>query len=155
MANTTATKPQNSTTSYGADVGRSVAYGALGGLVGGVIFGMMMSMLGMIQMVAMLVGSEALIVGWGLHLAISVFIGATFGLIAKTQLTNWGAGIGLGIGYGVFWWILGALILMPAKMGMPVFALNTMAWQSLMGHMVFGLVMGVVAVALTRQSSKG
>ncbi len=61
----------------------------------------------------------------------------------------------LGIGYGIFWWILGALVLMPTKLGMPIFAINTVAWQSLMGHMVFGLVMGAVAVALARQSSKG
>lgn len=154
MANATAVAPKTTPQSTETGVGQAIAYGALGGMVGGMVFGMMMSMLGMIQSVAMLVGSEALIVGWAAHMAISVFIGATFGVIAKSQLANWGVGIGIGVAYGVFWWVLGALILMPAKMGMPVFQFDTMAWQSLMGHMVFGLVMGAVAVALARQSSK-
>lgn len=135
-----------------AGLGRSIAFGAIGGLAGGVIFGMMMSMLGVIRTVALLAGSESVAVGWGVHLAISVFIGATFGLLAKAKLTSWGAGIGLGVAYGMFWWVLGGLILMPARLGMPVFVFDTMAWQSLMGHMIFGLVLGAVTVALTRQS---
>ncbi len=151
MTNTTTAQAATKPASYSADLSRSVAFGAIGGLAGGVIFGMMMSMLGMIGMIAMMVGSESVVVGWGVHLAISVFIGATFGLLAKSKLTSWGAGIGLGVAYGVVWWVLGALILMPTKLGMPVFMINTMAWQSLMGHMIFGLVLGVVAVALTRK----
>lgn len=155
MANTTTTlTPQATQPRAVNDYARSVVFGAVGGLAGGVVFGMMMSMLDMIKMVAMLAGSESITVGWGLHLAISVFIGATFGLLAKPKLMSWGVGIGLGVMYGVFWWVLGALILMPAKMGMPVFVINTMAWQSLMGHMVFGLVLGTVAVALTRKMSR-
>jgi len=48
----------------------------------------------------------------------------------------------LGMGYGVIWWVLGALILMPAKLGMGVFTFNTMAWQSLMGHLIYGALLG-------------
>jgi hypothetical protein len=33
---------------------------------------------------------------------------------------------------------------MPAKLGMPVLQLNTTAWQSLMGHLLYGLVLGIV-----------
>ncbi len=154
MANTTTVAPKTTSTTTETSIGQAAIYGALGGIVGGMVFGMMMSMLGMIETIAMLVGSEALIVGWAAHMAISVFIGATFGVIARAQLTSWGTGIGIGVAYGMFWWVLGALVLMPARLGMPVFQFNTMAWQSLMGHMVFGLVMGAGAVALARQSSR-
>jgi len=152
MTSTTTVQDVSKPASNTIDLTRSAIYGAIGGLAGGVIFGMMMSMLGMIGMVAMLVGSKSVAVGWMVHLAISVFIGITFALLAKAKLSSWGAGIGLGVAYGMFWWVLGALILMPVKTGMPTFEFNTTAWQSLMGHMVFGLVLGAVAVALTRKS---
>jgi len=145
-------KPATRTTQGSITYGQAAAYGAVGGLIGGMIFGMMMSMLDMIKMVAMMADSESIVDGWGLHLGISVFIGVTFGLLARKVLTSWGAGIAAAVGYGVFWWVLGALILMPARLGMPTFAFNTMAWQSLMGHMVFGLILGAVTVAIARRS---
>lgn len=49
----------------------------------------------------------------------------------------------LGIGYGVVWWILGPLLIMPAVMGMGVFMVNVMTLQSLLGHLLFGLVLGL------------
>jgi hypothetical protein len=33
---------------------------------------------------------------------------------------------------------------MPAKLGMDVFMFNTMAWQSLVGHLIYGLLLGAV-----------
>ncbi|MDQ1306682.1 MAG: hypothetical protein QG671_2514 [Actinomycetota bacterium] len=140
-------------TDNSVDVSRRVVAGAAGGLVGGVVFGMMMQVMDMIPMVAMMVGSESIVVGWGLHLAISVALGVGFGLVSVRGLDSWGRGIGMGVGYGVAWWVMGALLLMPAKLGMPVFMLNTMAWQSLMGHMIFGAVLGVVAVAVIRKGA--
>jgi hypothetical protein len=131
-------------------VGRRAAAGALGGLLGGLAFGVMMQMMDMLPMVAMMVGSESVIVGWGVHLAISVTLGIGFGLVSVRGFGSWGRGIATGVGYGVVWWVLGALLAMPARLGMPVFALDTMAWQSLMGHMVFGAILGAGAVAVVR-----
>jgi len=59
---------------------------------------------------------------------------------------------GLGLGYGLVWWVLGALLLMPARLGMDVFVFDTTAWQSLMGHLIYGLFLGLVFAALTRRS---
>ncbi len=56
---------------------------------------------------------------------------------------------GYGLAYGVLWRVLGALIAMPATLGMPAFAVNTTAFQSLMGH----LVLGAVFVWTTRRAS--
>jgi hypothetical protein len=127
--------------------------GIVGGLAGGVVFGVMMQMMDMLPMVAMMVGSESVAVGWAVHLGISAILGAGFGLVGARLLGSWGVGILSGIGYGAIWWVLGALIAMPARLDMPTFNLNTMAWQSLMGHLVFGAILGAVAVALTRRNA--
>ncbi|MGH3837181.1 MAG: hypothetical protein ACRDSF_16000 [Pseudonocardiaceae bacterium] len=117
--------------------------GVAGGLAGGVVFGLLMQMMGMLPGVAMLVGSESIAAGWVVHLAISAFIGITYSLIFARWADRLAAGAVLGIGYGVVWWVLGALLIMPARMGMDVFMFNTMAWQSLLGHLLYGLVLGL------------
>ena len=118
--------------------------GVAGGLAGGIVFGMLMQMMGMIFMVMMLVGSKSVAMAWLVHLAISAFIGAIYALLFARYATGLVPVALTGIAYGAMWWVLGALVLMPARLGMEVFTLNTMAWQSLMGHLMFGLVLGVV-----------
>jgi len=125
--------------------------GALGGLAGGLVFGVLMQMMGMIGMIAMLVGSTSVAVGWVVHLAVSAFIGASFGVLLGSRATGLVPAVVLGMLYGLVWWVLGALIMMPARLGMPVFELNAMAWQSLAGHLMFGLVLGAVFFLLTRR----
>lgn len=154
MSASTATA-STSTVGQPVAIGRRVVAGAAGGLAGGVVFGVMLQMMGMIPMVAMLVGSESVVVGWAVHLAVSVALGIGFGLVAVRGLDRWGPGIGLGVAYGMAWWVLGALLLMPARLGMPTFVVDTTAWQSLMGHVVFGAVLGAVSVALVRSARSG
>jgi len=130
-----------------------LASGVAGGLAGGVMFGLLMQMMAMMPMVAMLVGSKSTAVGWLVHLAISGFAGAVFAVLIGRLATTWAKAAGLGMGYGIIWWVLGALLIMPARLGMDVFAFNTTAWQSLMGHLIFGLVLGLVFAALTRRGA--
>ncbi|MGH3713182.1 MAG: DUF6789 family protein [Micromonosporaceae bacterium] len=118
--------------------------GVVGGLTGGVIFGILMQMMGMMPMVAMLVGSKAVAVGWLVHLFNSALFGAIYAVLFGTWADRLGPGAGLGLVYGVIWWILGALLIMPLWLGMAAFQFNTMAWQSLMGHLLYGLALGVV-----------
>lgn len=125
-----------------------------GGLAGGVVFGMLMQMMGMIGMVAQLVGSTSTPVGWIVHLVISAAIGGGFGLVGARFLTRTPAAIAAGAVYGMAWWVLGPLLLMPAKLGMPLFHLDSTAGQSLMGHLVFGMVLGAVAAVITRRRAR-
>lgn len=141
----------NTSTTTGRDIEREVIAGVVGGVAGGMVFGMAMQMMGMIPSIAALVGHTGLVSGWAVHLLISMILGAGFGLVAGRMLTTWGRGLLLGIGYGMVWWVLGALLLMPARLGMPVFQFTTMAWQSLMGHMMFGAILGLVSVAIVRR----
>ena len=134
-------------------VNRGIA-GVVGGLVGGVAFGVLMQVTGMIPMVAMLVGSDSAGIGWLVHLVISAGIGASFGLLLGGWATTMASSTGLGLGYGVVWWVLGGLVIMPAWLGMGVFMFNTMAWMSLLGHLIYGLLLGVVYALVTPRLSR-
>lgn len=127
--------------------------GIVGGLAGGIVFGVLMQMMDMLPMVAMMVGSESVAVGWVVHLAISAGLGAGYGVVGSRLLGSWATAIVGGVGYGIIWWVLGALIAMPARLGMPLFTLDSTAWNSLMGHMIFGAILGAVAVVVLRRKA--
>lgn len=136
----------------------AVATGIVGGLAGGVVFGVLMQMMDMIPMVAKLVGSDSMAVGWLVHLAISAFIGASFAVLLGRWAGKPVIGAALGMGYGVIWWVLGALLIMPAKLGMTdmIFQIGKTQWQSLMGHLMFGLILGLAyALIAPRLARRG
>lgn len=130
--------------------------GALAGLIGGVAFGALMAMMNMLPMVGMLAGSESAIVGFAIHMLISAVIGAMYGgLVSLVGLSSAHAvlpGIGIGTAYGFVWWILGPLVIMPTMMGMgPQFAsaLNQMNVMSLVGHLIYGALLGGAFAMIT------
>lgn len=124
----------------------AVLWGAVSGLIGGVAFGIMMAMMNMLPMVGMLVGSENAVIGFGVHMLISAFIGATFGLLLEFMPVRGHVPTTIaGAVYGAIWWVLGALIMMPTMLGMSemVFVVGEMQWMSLMGHVIFGVLLGI------------
>jgi hypothetical protein len=125
-------------------------HGAAAGIVGGLVFGMMMAMMDMLPMVSMLLGSESAAVGMFVHLTISAGLGALLALVAP--MTGIGSLLAVGAVYGVVWWVLGALIIMPARLGMPLFMLDSNAWLSLMGHVVYGMVAAAVLAGIRRRA---
>lgn len=142
--------------------------GALAGLAGGLVFGIMMQMMSaptpdggrmpMMAMVAMVVRSESLAVGWLYHLFNSAVIGGLFGVLLGDRATGTGGGVAWGALWGALWWVLGGLILMPVLLGMPVFAslrmppMRPVAVGSLVGHLIFGAIMGFAFVRLSSAS---
>lgn len=126
-----------------------VLAGVVGGLAGGVAFGILMAMMGMLTMIAMMVGSESALVGFGVHLMISIVIGLGLTvLFSDIALTTYPRGLVAGVIYGAIWWVLGPLVIMPLMMGMPVFMINATSLWSLVGHLVYGAILGVTAVAI-------
>ena len=123
---------------------RFLALGAAAGLAGGIVFGLMMTMMGMIGMIGALAGQMGNVpVSWAIHLVISAIIGAGFGLVAPFAGAALGRVLGAGAVYGLVWWFLGPLLIMPTMMGMgPQLSPAGMsaAMPSLVGHLVFGLV---------------
>jgi hypothetical protein len=61
--------------------------------------------------------------------------------------------------YGVGWWVLGGLVLMPVLLGMPPLApvmtapMRPVALGSLAGHVVFGVILGAGFLALRGRPS--
>jgi uncharacterized membrane protein YagU involved in acid resistance len=127
--------------------------GAAAGLAGGLVFGLLMGIMGMLPMVGMLAGTDSALVGFVVHMGISALLGAVFGLSAARFLSGIGAAAAAGVIYGVIWWVLGALILMPLMLGMNemVLAIGQPQWMSLMGHILYGVV---TALVLSTLSSK-
>ncbi len=127
--------------------------GALAGLMGGVVFGMMMAMAmpAALSMIGSLVGIPAL--GWEVHLIFSAIIGAGFGALVGRRTFGASTALGWGVAYGVAWWVLGPLLIMPVWLGMgPMLgaAFDAANLMSLMGHMVFGIVTGLAYWRLHR-----
>ena len=142
-----------------------VIAGIVAGLIAGLPFGIMMqlmqaptpdgSQVPMMMMVAMVVRSESLLAGWLYHLFNSAVIGALFGVfLGTTAGANTSRNVALGAAWGVVWWVVGALILMPLFRGMPAFAalrmppMRPVAMGSLVGHLLFGLMLGAAFVRL-------
>ena len=135
--------------SISSSLGKRVLAGVAGGLAGGMVFGMLMAMMGMLSMIASMAGSDSAWVGFGVHLMISVLIGLGLTvLFGNRLLTGYARGALVGLAYGAIWWVLGPLMIMPAMLGMPLFALNLTAVLNLMGHMMYGVVLGLVAVRI-------
>lgn len=128
--------------------------GAIAGLAGGAVFGMMMGLMGMLPMVGMLIRQENAFIGLIVHMVISAFIGAVYGLVAGRFAINWITALIGGMVNGVVWWVLGALVLMPLFLGMSqmVFVIGTDQWLSLMGHVIYGIVTAFVFIPLVKRN---
>lgn len=130
-----------------ASLGTRALAGVAGGLAGGIVFGMMMAMMGMLPMIASMVGSSSAWVGFAVHLMISIAIGLGLTLLfGNWLLTGYGRGALVGLAYGAIWWVLGPLLMMPLMLGMPLFTLDMTALLSLMGHLIYGAILGLTAV---------
>ena len=134
-------------------VGGSAAAGAVAGIAGGLVFGAAMASAGTLPTVASIVRADSAGVGFALHMVFAVVIGAGFGLLVAHQHVQAGETVFWGLVYGVFWWFLGPLTLLPLLAGRPV------AWEiadaravlpSLFGHLCYGAVTAVVFVLLRR-----
>jgi hypothetical protein len=150
--------------------GAGVVAGLLAGLVYGIVMQMVtvpmagegpMPMTGgdrvpMMAMVAQVVRSESLAVGWVLLLVMGMVMGAIFAWVLGDRASRIGGGLTWGVLYGIFWWLLGTLILMPILLGMSAFTPLTMAsmrtgavW-SLAAYLLCGLILGAVFAGLYR-----
>src|ERR671924_768992 len=84
--------------------------GIVAGFVAGVVFGIMMQMMNaptpeggqmpMMGMVAKVVRSDSMAVGWIYHLFNSAVIGAIFGWLLSSRSHRFGPGLGWGAVYG-------------------------------------------------------
>jgi uncharacterized membrane protein YagU involved in acid resistance len=105
-----------------------------------------MLQIGYLPTVARLAGSTSLGTGLVVHLLISVFIGASYGLLFRRRSYDVGSALGWGVSYGFFWWVLGALTLLPVLLGgSPQWNADAVAatFPSLVGHLAYGAALGL------------
>lgn len=141
-----------------AGTGASVDWtaGVVASLVAGAVMGVMLTM----QMrptiaggIPALWGLAGLTSGWIVHLVNSAVFGLAFAAVAaqpsvRDYVDSVGSSLATGVGYGVVLWVVGAVIVMPIWLGAVGFpkapAVPNVGMQSLVGHVVYGAVLGVV-----------
>jgi len=132
---------------------RALVVGGLAGVAGGVAFGKWMAQAGFFPLIAGLVGSESAGVGMTLHFVFAVVIGMSLGVLFQKDLRGFGSGMGWGLGYGILWWFVGPLTVMPLWLGRPLdwsWTRGSALFGSLVGHVVYGLLAGLLYAAVDR-----
>jgi len=132
---------------------RALVAGGLAGIVGGWAFGQWMEKAHFFPLIAGLVGSSSPELGKMLHFIFAVIIGGTFGLLFQRDVRGYGSSAGWGMAYGIFWWFLGPLTLKSLLQGhAPDWSLarGQELFGSLFGHIVYGLIVGVIYAALDK-----
>lgn len=145
--------------------------GLVAGLLAGLVYGIVMqtvtvpmagegpmpmsgNRMPMMAMVAQVVRSDSLAVGWVFLLVMGLAMGALFAWVLGDRAARLAGGLAWGVLYGVFWWVLGTLILMPILLGMAAFGPLTMpsmrpgALWSLGAYLLCGLILGAVFAGL-------
>lgn len=131
--------------------------GLLGGLAGGLVIGVIMAFMGMMPGIASMVGSHSAVVGFIVHIMISLIFGLGFSVFAGIFKIN---PIASGAVYGILLWVIFPLMIMPMMMGGAACGDVSSAcgdvggacgggtggfdWMSLINHIIFGVVAGAV-----------
>jgi uncharacterized membrane protein YagU involved in acid resistance len=135
----------------GGIVGAAVR-GALAGLLGGLAVGPALDRLGLLPAVAHLVGRRSDTVGFAVHLVIAALLGAGFAVLIRRQRAGVGQTVFWGLAYGMFWWYLGPLTMLPLLSGLPA-GWNIPAAQAvfpwLVGHLLYGATTALALAGLT------
>ena len=134
-------------------VPRALVVGGIAGLAGGWAFAQWMAQVNFFVIVAGLVGSPSRGVGVALHYGIAAAIGASFGLLFQRDVRGAGSSLGWGLAYGLLWWFLGPLTLLPLlQQHAPTWTYQYAGtlFGSLVGHVIYGLLLGVIYAALDR-----
>jgi uncharacterized membrane protein YagU involved in acid resistance len=127
---------------------KRIKQGVLGGLAGGAVFGAMMATMGTLPMIGKMVGLPTAGAGFAVHMVNSAIIGAAFAVVFGRWIQGLGSGLTSGLVYGGVWWVLGPLTLMPLFLGMGLgvnwnSAAAAKMLPSLMGHLIYGGILGV------------
>jgi hypothetical protein len=133
--------------------GRAIIAGGLAGTLSSLIFSRWMYAGDFFPLLAGAgqLDSRAAMVAW--HVFVALLIGSTFGLLFQRDVRGFGSSMGWGMGYTVFWWFFGPLTIFPLITRMrPDWSADQASeiFGSLVGHILYGLLLGVVYAALDR-----
>lgn len=129
--------------------------GGLGGLLGSWVFAWGVDREIFYPLVAGLMRSTSVMVGTTLHYLIGGVIGVSFGLLFNRELRGPGPGLAWGVSYGLTWWVLGPLTLLPLLLGaesQPEWTREAAqsAFSSLISHVLYGALVGYLSGLVSR-----
>ena len=133
---------------------RSIEWGALAGLVGGLVSIPVMAATGILPKIAGLDTSFGDIRGPVIHLLVSVGIGMTYGLLFRDEAPSIGLGVPWGFLFGMIWWYVGPLTLLPLILtGVYDWRASAAAalLPSLIGHLIYGGATAFTFLVLERR----
>lgn len=131
----------------------------LAGVGAGIAMGLLIQfVMGIMPIIGALYGVESLAAGWIAHLLHSVAFALVFAaVVSRPPLSEYAESTasiaGLGLAYGVVLWLVAAAIVMPIWMGLvglPSPGVPNVNPQSLVGHLVYGALLGGLYAALSR-----
>lgn len=132
---------------------QALVVGGVGGLLGAWVFLWGIETAGFFSVVAGMVGMGSPAAGGLLHYLIGLVIAMTFALLFHRDVGGTGSALIWGMGYGVLWWILGPLTLLPLFTDSPVHWTVEAArasFSSLVAHLLYGAVVGLVYALVNR-----
>lgn len=135
----------------GLRVLQSLGWGALAGFIGGIVSSPIMLQTGVLSKVVGLDTSLTNLHGLVVHLLVSSAIGMTFGLLFRNESPNLGSGVAWGWLFGLMWWYLGPLTLLPLMLtGVCDWSTDAVSalLPSLIGHLIYGAVTAYVFLKL-------
>jgi uncharacterized membrane protein YagU involved in acid resistance len=135
----------------------SLGQGALASAAGGILFSCVLLAIGALPQVAGLAGGSSLVLGFLVNMTLSVLIGMSYGLLFRYEASDFGTGVCWGLLYGMIWWFVGPMTLLPVLTG------GTFSWTtatagtllpSLIGHLLYGGATAVIFLALERRHTE-
>ena len=127
----------------GLHILRSLGWGATAGLLGGVASLPVMIATGVLPKVAGVGSSFGGARGLVIHLSVSALIGMTYGLLFRDERPRSGSGVAWGWIFGLIWWYLGPMTLLPLLLtGVCDWSTDAASalLPSLLGHLIYGAV---------------
>jgi uncharacterized membrane protein YagU involved in acid resistance len=125
---------------------RALVAGGLAGCFGGWVFGRWMDKVNLFPVLGGLINSHTRASGVAVHSLVAMVIGASFGLLFQRDIRGYGSSLGWGMAYGILWWFLGPMTILPLLQGRPLdwsYQHGGLLFGSLVGHVVFGLTVGL------------
>jgi hypothetical protein len=133
---------------------RSIEWGGLAGLVGGLVSIPVMNATGILPKIAGLDTSFGGIRGPIIHLVVSAGIGMSYGFLFRDEAPSIGLGVPWGFLFGVIWWYVGPLTLLPLILT-GVYDWRASAavalFPSLIGHLIYGGTTAFIFLLLERR----
>ena len=141
----------------GVNVLRSLSWGAGAGLFGGIVASPVLLATHALPKV---VGLDTTLSGFRgliLHLIVSAAIGMMYGLLFRNEASSLGLGIAWGWLFGLIWWFVGPMTLLPLLLtGACDWSTDAASalLPSLMGHLIYGAATAFAFLLLERRYTK-